>query len=129
MPGSMLNCGDTFLTGTDDDEDDYHLWIIVTPPNLGEVVTVCVVTAHKRSERLVVLNAGDHPFIKHESVIAYRWSKIRLVDDLEAALSTGAAKKREPLSAAILKKAQSCLLESDFTPNGVRQYFKDVMMV
>lgn len=77
----MLDCGDTFLTG--DDSEDLHLWIIVTPPTEGEVVTACMVTAHKKSERLVVLNVGDHPFIKHESVIAYRWSKIRAVDEIE----------------------------------------------
>lgn len=121
----MLSCGDTFLTG-DGDDDNFHLWIIITPPNEGEVVTVCVVTAHKRSERLVVLNKGDHPFIDHESVIAYRYSKIRVVADIEAAFVTGAAKKREPVTGDILKKAQGCLVESDFTPNGVRHYFKSV---
>lgn len=120
----MLSCGDTFLTG---DDDNFHLWIIITPPNEGEVVTVCVVTAHKRSERLVVLNKGDHPFIDHESVVAYLYSKIRAVADIEAALVTGAAKKREPIAEPILKRAQSCLIESDFTPNGVRHYFKSVM--
>lgn len=122
----MVSCGDTFLTG-DGDEDNFHLWIIITPPNEGEVVTVCVVTAHRRSERLVVLNKGDHPFIQHESVIAYRYAKIRAVDDIEAAFATSAAKQREPVAEAILKKAQNCLIESDFTPNGVRYYFKSVM--
>lgn len=122
----MLSCGDTFLTG-EGDENNFHLWIIITPPREGEVVTVCIVTAHKRSERLVVLNPGDHPFITRESVIAYGWSRIRAVADIEAALATQAAKKREPIAAHILKKAQGCLLESDFTPNGVRHYFRSVM--
>lgn len=121
----MLNCGDTFLTD-DGDEENFHLWIIITPPTEGEVVTVCIVTAHKKSERLVVINKGDHPFITHESVIAYGWSKIRAVTDIEAAFVAGAAKHREPIAADILKKAQDCLLESDFTPNGVRHYFKSL---
>jgi len=119
---SMLRCGDTFLTG-DGDEDNFHLWIVITPPSEGEVVTVCVVTAHKRSERLVVLDAGDHPFIKHESVIAYFYSKIRAVADIEAAIQSGLAKAREPVSDAILKRVQSGLVDSDFTPNAVRRYF------
>lgn len=121
----MLSCGDTFLTD-DGDEENFHLWIIITPPNEGEVITVCVVTAHKRSERLVVLNSGDHPFITHESVIAYGWSKIRAVGDIEAAFAAKAAKLREPISPAILKRAQDALLDSDFTPNGVRHYFKSL---
>lgn len=124
----MLSCGDTFLAGNDDHDEDFHLRIIITPPNEGEVVVVCVVSAHKRSEQLVVLNDDkDHSFIKHKSVIAYRWSEIRAVADIETAIQNGTAKKREPIRTDILKKAQDCLLESIFTPNGVRQYFKQVM--
>lgn len=122
----MLNCGDTFLTG-DGDENNFHLWIIVTPPKEGEAITVCVVTAHKRHERLCVLNKGDHSFLTHESVVAYGWSKIRAVADIEAACETKVAKMKEAISEEILKKAQGGLVESDFTPNGIRHYFKTVM--
>lgn len=122
----MLNCGDTFLAGDEDDEN-LHLRIIITPPVEGEIVTVAIVTAHKRSERLVVLNVGDHEFITHESVIAYKHSAIKVVADIEAAISAGLAKPREPVSPTLLKKAQDGLRESEFTPNGVLHYFKSVM--
>jgi hypothetical protein len=122
----MLDCGDTFLTG-DGEEDNFHLWVVITPANEGEVVTVCVVTAHKRSERLVVLNRDDHPFIQHESVVAYYFSKIRTVSDIEDLLDEGIAKKRDPISVQLLKRIQAGLLESDFTPNYVRAYFREVM--
>jgi hypothetical protein len=124
----MPSCGDTFLAD-DLNEDNLHLWIIVTPATEGEVVTVCLVTAHKRSERLVVLNKGDHPFIRHESVIAYRHSVIRTVGDIEESLKNGLAKARDPVSAELLKRIQNGLLESDFTPNGVRAYYRSVMGV
>lgn len=124
----MLECGDTFLAG-DTDNEYFHLWIVVTPPIEGEVVTVCVATKRKRSETLVVLHAGDHPFIVHDSVIAYSYSAIRLVDDIEAAFSTGAAKKREPVASEILQRVQAGLLDSDRTPNGVLRYYKDVMNI
>lgn len=122
----MFNCGDTFLAGEEDDQD-LHLWIIVTPPSDGEVVTVSVTTRRRTSETLVVLSGGCHPFIKHDSVISYGYSKIRFVSDIEAAVQDGTAKKREPVSSEILKRAQSGLIDSDFTPNGVRRFFKDVM--
>jgi hypothetical protein len=122
----MLDCGDTFLTG-DGDEDNFHLWVIITPVSEGEVVTVCIVTAHKKSERLVVLNRGEHPFIQHESVVAYRFSKIRAMDDIEGLLARSMAKKREPIAPALLKKIQSGLLDSDFTPNHIRAYYREVM--
>jgi mRNA-degrading endonuclease toxin of MazEF toxin-antitoxin module len=76
----VLECGDTFLTGDDEDEG-YHLWIVLTPPIEGEVVTVSVTTQRKRSETLVVLKPGDHPFITHPSVIAYAYATIRTVAD------------------------------------------------
>lgn len=123
---STLNCGDTFLTG-DGDEDNFHLWIVLTPPSEGEVVTVCMVTAHKRSERLVVLNKGDHPFVQHESVIAYRFSQIRSVEDIQELLRSGAAKPRDPVNPELLKRIRAGLLDSDFTPNGVRAYYRLVM--
>jgi hypothetical protein len=122
----MLNCGDTFLI-EDEDGLDRHLWIVITPPTEGEVVIVTVTTQRKRSETLVVLRKGDHPFIVHDSVIAYAYSRIRAVDDIESAIENGTAKQREPVSEAVLKKVRAGLIDSDFTPNGVRSYYKDVM--
>jgi hypothetical protein len=123
----MLNCGDTFITG-DGDEENFHLWIVITPPSAGEVVTVCVVTTTKRSERLVVLNVGDHPFIKHESVIAYIYSKIRMVTDIEAVVTSRAAKAREPVSRQLLNRARAGLVDSDFTPNYIRFYYSTLAL-
>ncbi len=59
-----------------------------------------------------MLKSGDHPFIEHESVIAIR---------------NDTAKQREPISRELLTRVQAGLLDSDFTPNGVRQYFREVM--
>jgi hypothetical protein len=122
----MLNCGDTFITG-DDESEDWHLHIVITPPSeAGEVVTVCVTTQIKRSETLVILAPACHPFIKHSSVISYRYSKIRCVSDIETALKNGSAKPRDPVSEEILRRAKAGLIDSDFTPNGVRRYYQDL---
>ncbi len=122
----MLNCGDTFLTG-DGDEDNFHLWIIVTPPSEGEMVTVCMVTATKKTERLVQLAPGDHPFIKHASAISYGFSRIRAVADIEAQLANGSARPKEPMPANVLNRIQAGVIDSDFTPNGVRSFYRAVM--
>jgi len=122
----MLNCGDTFITG-DDESEDWHLQIVITPPSdSGEVVTVCVTTQRKRSETLVVLPADCHPFITHASVISYGYSKIRFVADIEAAIKNGIAKLRDAVSPEILRRARAGLIDSDFTPNGVRRYYQDL---
>jgi len=122
----MLKCGDTFLTG-DGDEENFHLWVIVTPPAEGEVVTVCMVTATRKTERLLHLRPGDHPFIKHESAISYGFSKIRMVADIETLLANGSATSKEPMPADVLRRIQAGVVDSGFTPNGVRAFYRAVM--
>jgi len=121
----MLNRGDTFLTG-DEQEDTLHLWIVLTPPSEGEVVTVSITTKRRRSETLVELHPGDHPFIIHDSVIAYSYARIRTVEEIEGAVASGAARLREPVSPEVLERVCKGLVESDFTPNGIRQFYKNI---
>src|SRR6266496_4718509 len=124
----MLACGDTFYADDElTDDGEPHLWIIVTPPTDGEVVTVSITTRRKRSETTVVLQSGEHPFIRHESVIAYSFSRIRLVEEIERAIANGTARKREPVSEKLLQRAKNGLADSDFTPNGVRHYYKSIV--
>ncbi len=120
----MLVCGDTFLAGETED-DEPHLWVVITPPKDDEVITVSVTTQRRHSETLVKLKDGDHPFIRHDSVVAYAYSRIRTVEDIEAAITAGTAKRREPMSKEIVDRIRAGLLDSDFTPNGVRRYFKE----
>ena len=121
----MLSRGDTFLTG-DEEDDTLHLWIVLTPPSEGEVVTVSVTTKRRRSETLVELHSGDHPFIVHDSVIAYSYARIRTVEEIEVAVGSGAARLRELISRVLLERICNGLLDSDFTPNGIRQFYKSI---
>jgi len=88
----MLTCGDTFLI-EDEEGLDSHLWIVLTPPNEGEVVIVSVTTERRKSEKLVRLKKGDHPFITHDSVIPYSYAKVVTVESIETAIKNGVAKK------------------------------------
>jgi hypothetical protein len=118
----MLSCGDTFYAGNSDD-DEPHLSIIITSPDEGEVITVTVTTKRRHSETLVQLNVGDHPFIKWQSVIAYSYSRIRPIEEIEMAIQNGNAKQRERVTPELLKRVRMGLRDSDFTPNGVRHFY------
>lgn len=123
----MLACGDCFLAGDDEDEK-LHLRIVVTPPAPdGCVVTASVTTRRRHSETLLILQPGDHPFIKHESAVTFRYSELSWIQEIEAAIAAGNARRREPISPELLKRVQEGLLESDFTPNGVRQFAKEML--
>src|SRR5437667_4472522 len=121
----MLNCGDTFYAGDDEDVEP-HLQVVVTPPHHGEVITVSITTKHACSESLVVLRVNDHPFIKWDSVVSYGYAAIRKVADIESAIHNGRAAKRDPISPHILRKIRMGLNDSEFTPNGVRHFYFDL---
>jgi hypothetical protein len=122
-----MNAGDTFLAGEDEDEK-LHLRIVATPPNAsGEVAVVSLTTRRRHSESLVTLHPGDHPFVQHESVIAFGYSEINTVKRIEQAIASGKARKRAPVSAELLRRIQDGLLDSDFTPNGVRQFVREAL--
>ena len=90
--------GDTFIL---EDEDGLaeHLHVLLTSPNSsGEVVTVSVSTRRPRTESLVCLQPGDHPFITRESICPYRFARIREVQSIEEALRNGWARSRERAS-------------------------------
>jgi hypothetical protein len=123
----MLECGDTFLAG-DTEYDEFHLWVILTPTHLGEVVTVNFTTRHKRSDTTVIIKAGDHPFINNESVVAYRYARVMKVADIDKAIIEETAVKREKVSPALLKRVRAGLLESDHTENCVRHLYREFMV-
>lgn len=109
MPG----LGDTFLVG--DGSHPSHLWIIITTPRGpdGEflIVNMTTLTEHKE-DRSCVLDAGDHPFVRHKTVIAYHDART----GTQAALRehSGMVHPREPVSAAILSRIQQGALKSAF---------------
>jgi CTP:molybdopterin cytidylyltransferase MocA len=76
-----LKCGDTFLLPKSS-SDTEHLWIVITEPDAnGQSVCVNITTRQSYSETTVILKAGDHPFVTHESVIFY--TDARIVDLLK----------------------------------------------
>jgi hypothetical protein len=121
----MLSCGDTFYA-SDDEDVEPHLFVIITPPHEGDVITVSVTTRRQKSEALVILKVGDHPFIKWESVVSYRHAQIRKLKQLEAAIDSGLAAKREPISGSLLRRIRMGLMESEFTEYGVLHFYLDL---
>lgn len=123
----MLSCGDCFLAG-EDEEEKLHLRVIATPPAAdGCVVVVSVTTLRRNSESLVLIDVGDHPFIRHKSTVSFRYAEINWISAIEAAISTGSAKHRGKVDGLLLKRIQNGLIESDFTPNGVRHFAKEIL--
>lgn len=120
-----MNCGDAFMI-EDDDQAKEHLHIVLSKPNnRGELVTASICTQQSRSEILVCLGVGDHPFISRPSVVPYRHARIRRVGDIESAIKNGTARPRERASRQVVSRMQAGLLDSAFVANEVRAFYRE----
>jgi hypothetical protein len=118
-----MQIGDTFML-EDEDEAGEHLHVILTNPSLAdEIVTACICTRRRWTESLVIVQPGDHPFIRHESAVPFRFSVITTTSAIQNAVSRGQARLKEPASPELVRRIIAGLLDSDFTPPGVRAYY------
>lgn len=108
-----------------------HLWVVVTPPfgNPEEVVIVNITSLKENSDHTVVLNAGDHPFIKHPSVVYYADATITQVSALQRAIDSGifSAPMHRDFSSETLSRIQAGIFVSDFTPAKIKKYCEQVL--
>jgi hypothetical protein len=124
----LLTCGDTFLIpkrGTDTE----HLWIVITEPDAdANAVCVSVTTKRSYSDTTVVLSVGDHPFVKHESVIHYADARILDLRTVEAALDANTRSfvcvSHKPCSDSLLARVQDGLLKSPYPTKGIKAVFR-----
>jgi hypothetical protein len=82
-----------------------HLWIVVTDINsTGKCAIVNVTTLSHLCDKTVILHAGDHPSIDHDSVIRYQDALITTENAVENAIRGGVANRKRSLSPAILNR-------------------------
>jgi hypothetical protein len=120
-----MNCGSTFLLYDDNQSDRKpHLHIVISDADENDyVVLVSVTTERSKSDTMVRLVVGDHPFIEHASVITYAYSKKLTRYHLAGLLASGDARPKEQASSRLLQRAQAGMLESDREPEEVRECF------
>jgi hypothetical protein len=93
-----------------------HLWVVVTEPNDdGDIVVVMLTTLRGRSDTTCILEAGAHPWIKHDTVPAYQIAEWQSVERLQRLIDQKLVIVRDPLSAALLLRIQQGALESSRT--------------
>ena len=99
-----------------------HLWIVVTAPASGNGKIVMVnVTSHRAgSDEACVLQDGDHPFIQHQSTIAYQHAQIADAAALDMFVAKGYLQMRARVTGGLLHRIQNGALASTFTPRGVQ---------
>ena len=111
--------GDCFLIRNDAVND--HLQIVISDPlvNSQRVLIVSLTTFNDTKEDACLFNANEHPFIKHQSCIAYDFAKVTTSELLEQFRCEGMFIMQPPMSELQLKRiwngaANSTRLKMDF---------------
>jgi hypothetical protein len=102
-----------------------HLWFVLTDADAsGKVITVMLRSAKPYTDKTVVLNVGDHPWIRHESNIDYGTArpvpKTKLID----ANNGSRLVIQADMSKELLQKVRDGLLKSSHTIHAVRDECK-----
>lgn len=101
-----------------------HLYIVLTHPD-GEPEKIVIVnlTSYRRgSDTTVVLEPGDHPYIRHKTVVNYKDARIAPVEPIERLLWRQDYELLEDFDAGLVGQLQQGLMDSPFTPNRVKTY-------
>lgn len=108
-----FRAGDTIHWHYPDNCDQDHLSIVLCDSDYEPetVILVPISTLNSKSDTTVVLNVGDHPFIRHPSSVVYRLTESIYTDDIDIRGFTRDAKLRED----ILEKVIDGVFKSDDT--------------
>ncbi len=122
----MLPSGFAFLDGNDE-EEDYHLHIIASEADRdGYVIVLSVSSMYRFADRTTLLKASDHPWLKHDSYIAYNFAKVQKAAMIESRLARLPRMIQQPCSDALLKRVQAGILESEQSENGVKNFYREI---
>ena len=119
-----LKPGDCVLLPSRDRKKPPHLWTVLTPPKAGKVIIVNFTTKRDFSDPSTVLNVGDHPFVKHLTVIDYYKTQLVNVAPLKEGIKNGWFSEHSALKPEILRRVQEGLLKSPHTPKKIKLYYQ-----
>jgi hypothetical protein len=125
----MLEPGSTFLVPSG--PQGKHLFFLVLGPLIlpeygksPHVVSVGASTIHQwgHYDPACVLQVGDHPFISHQSYIAYRYARIDPASHIEKMIG-GTWPERERCSQELLDRIIHGVTISKFAPRDLKEIF------
>jgi hypothetical protein len=125
---SFLSQGDPTLKGI-----IKHLNVIITEPNEDIAYLVVPVTTYYRNadgdpiqgqDKSCILNAGSHPFIKHESYVLYKKARQMSSVEIAAGILKGLLVKKEDMDPEIIHEMQEGAKVSPYLPEELTPFFR-----
>ena len=123
----MIEEGATFIIPDPRGRLDPHLWVIVSDPSQDpdDVLIVNFTTRTDRSDESCNVEPGEHPFVKHRTVVEYRGAKRVSARQLDQLLANTRLELREPVSQELLARIRAGAAISDFIPYGARRLLEE----
>jgi hypothetical protein len=114
-----LKVSDTFLmgdTGGAANRAGAHLMICMgIDGRKNTAIIVPVVSRHDLSDTSCTLGVGDHPFIKHDSCVAYDFARLVSLSEINEKIDKNLIRLGEAVSDDVLKRVQVGFVMSDET--------------
>lgn len=107
--------------------DERHLMIVATDPTHpgGRVVVVRVTTFSQYKDGECVLEPGDHPFIKHKSLVCYRDAILCKVGKVLEQLERGLMLREGAVSPEVVDRIQEGARRSSSFPKECAAFLPD----
>ncbi len=101
-----MNAGDTFRIPEPGTSLDSHLWVVLSDPAADpeRVLIVNFTSRRNDSDLACVLQAGQHPFVHHETCVNYGGAKVVSAAQIQTLLQKGLLSSHAALSPALLKR-------------------------
>ena len=122
----MLRAGQTILLPKPGQETA-HLFVVLTAPDAQrQVLLVNFTTLRPHSDRTVVIQPGEHPFVVHASVAHYADARLTLAPSIESAIASGFFRPHQDCSPELIHRLLAGVLASPFTPEKIKRHLRQI---
>ncbi len=117
--------GGSFLFPLLPNGDDAHLRLILCKTEDSRFIhaPVCTLNGHPPAIAHCRLSIGDHPFIRHDSFVDFKWTQIHHFTEIMEMTSSGNAKGQESMSMEILEYVRQEAAKARSMPRKFRPFF------
>ena len=119
--------GECFLSPPEGKDGKRHLTVVLTDAGenfMQAVVTVTTLKSSKVQDTSCILRAGDHPFIKHDSVVGFKFAAAMSSIAIFNGLNSGALIRKEAMPAATLERILEAAKTSRRTPPHIKEMLR-----
>lgn len=110
-----MKVGETFIPAGTARADHLHV-VVSAPTDDGEVAVVNLTSKRGDSDTCCVIDVGEHPWVRHESVALYSHALMIPVQQLAKGLQANVLKPHDDVTEEILMRIQGGALECEQTP-------------